>query len=254
MNAKFAEWLRKAWDDIPENQRKARERRESPEVKEQEEAERRAAEKARAQAAERAYRAAGVPEVTTQSLKRFAIEPPQQVTAWARAFRGRGMPWMWITGGTGAGKTTAACWALREVADRAGSIAYLSAPGLKALWDGGALYGSGNKHERLAPYAACGLLVLDDLGKETIKQTFVDALCELLDSRYNAMLPTLITSQHGLTEYQAMLARADGRPDRAAALASRIKGAMGGYGFAADTEGLARYDFVELFGADRRAG
>lgn len=224
----MSEWLKNTWAAIPENRRATRGWQESPEHRRAEEEAEREARAAGEFKARQALRAAGVPEYFRTVLDRLAIEPPPQVARWAEGFEGKGTPWLWVTGGTGAGKTTAACWALREVAGRAGAAKFLTARELKAEWDGGSLFGEDSKHDRLAPYERCGLLVLDGLGEESTGTSFIDALFDLVDSRYNAMLPTVVTSQHGLKEYRDMLARADDKPSRAAAIASRVYGAMGG--------------------------
>ena len=65
------------------------------------------------------------------------------------------------------------------------------------------------------------LLVLDDVGKKTPKDWTVSQLFALVNARYNAMKPLVITSQYSLPELGKRWA-ASGNTDTAEALVSRL--------------------------------
>jgi DNA replication protein DnaC len=66
--------------------------------------------------------------------------------------------------------------------------------------------GEGTEGEVMARYASCGLLVIDDLGKENTGKWSLSKLFDLIDRRYGSHLPTIITSQHAPDELGQVMA------------------------------------------------
>lgn len=56
---------------------------------------------------------------------------------------------------------------------------------------------------------ACGLLVIDDLGKEAPTQYACERLFEVIDTRYNSMRPVIITSNYARGAIASKLAEGD---------------------------------------------
>lgn len=98
----------------------------------------------------------------------------------------RASPWLVLLGGTGTGKTVAACYA---AARECGT--YISATRLRplltrAVWDG----------EEMPREALSSLVVLDDIGaeREADADKFRAVLCELLNARQGMRTRMIITS------------------------------------------------------------
>lgn len=85
-------------------------------------------------------------------------------------------------------------------------------------------------------FAECDLLILDDLGKDLPTEWAVNRIFQLLNARYNEMLPTLITTQYTPEQLAVKFSRRADAVD-AEAIVSRI------------SEMCAA---VELGGSDRR--
>jgi hypothetical protein len=68
---------------------------------------------------------------------------------------------------------------------------------------------------------SCGLLVLDDLGKERITDFSMEALFGIIDTRYQAKLPIIVTTQFRGRDLAARLSRG-GDADTADAIISRL--------------------------------
>lgn len=130
---------------------------------------------------------------------------------------GRGL---YIWGPIGTGKTYAACAVgLREIA--AGkSVLYATMADIQAqvrsTYDG---HGDGT--DPTLRYRRCGLLILDDLGKESRSDWATNLLYGIVDARYRDMLPMVVTSNYSIPEMAQRLAE---RTDDAlaGAIASRL--------------------------------
>ena len=81
--------------------------------------------------------------------------------------------------------------------------------------------GASAKRE-LERYLSCEALVLDDLGKESASRWSVMTLYDLVNTRYEAMLTTIYTSQYSLPALQERLSRAH-ETETAKAIVSRIR-------------------------------
>lgn len=128
-----------------------------------------------------------------------------------------------ITGNVGTGKTHQAYGALRRIAEagpRRFEMIAVTAPDLYArLRPNGS--DKGSEHE-LKQFAKIPLLLIDDLGTEKLSEFTEEATYRIVNERYNACLPLIITTNH--------LVRADpgsGRPDLVTRLGDRLASRLG---------------------------
>lgn len=137
----------------------------------------------------------------------------------------------YLFGDVGAGKTHAACGAIRafvqsHIVDVLGEPMYMgkrarfvNAPSWFAALKG--TYGKRGESEQevFDRYAACGLLVLDDLGKGSKSEWAVERLYMLVDYRWSRKLPTIVTSNYKLSHVAEMLSTDE---ETMRAIASRL--------------------------------
>ena len=184
---------------------------------------------------------AGVPEViikgmASEGFDECRISP--LVKAWVEEYAGKGTPSLWISGGGGAGKSTAAAWAVKEIIEApepptslADDCKFVAVSDLvHGTWMGSGLYGRGNKWRLIEPLAACPLLVLDDLGscvRQGIEECAV--VREVVDRRWARMLPTIYTTRYGLGEYCGLLEKAGADIHDTASMANRIIASLSNY-------------------------
>lgn len=71
-------------------------------------------------------------------------------------------------------------------------------------------------------YCTCDVLILDDLGKEGSSGWAETTLYQIVDARYNALLPVIVTSQYPPQAIERRLARG-GETETAAAIASEAR-------------------------------
>lgn len=161
------------------------------------------------------------------------VEPKS--ASFLSGYRKHGGGGLYIYGDVGTGKTHLASAVAIELINRGEKVVFTS-----ALSIFGSIQDTYSTNESTLAekrrYETCGLLVLDDLGKESASQWSVMTLFEIVNYRYEHMLPIVITSQYSLGELTDRLSRA-GERETAKAIASRIR------------EGCA---MVHLSGADRR--
>ena len=179
----------------------------------------------------------GIPPRVADDLGTLSRPVPEQGTAWAGTVEGDG-PWLWIMGGTGAGKTCAAAYAACTVYERAragclgreATIRFVTSTDLMEQWNGGNLYGPEQKTAAIRPYRDATFLFLDGLGEEAERPAVHEALWAVLDRRYRNKRPTVITTQYGAREYAGVLVRAGVDQHDAAALMRRVSQGIAGYG------------------------
>ena len=148
--------------------------------------------------------------------------------------RGRGL---YLFGPVGTGKTHAACaLALRAISD--GTPARFSTlAGIASRVRSSFGRRSGEAEEEVvSELVGCGLLVIDDLGKERATDFSLSLLYRVIDGRYGAMRPVIVTSNYPLPALAQRLAGASD-DEMAGAIVSRIAGTC---------------DQLELAGPDRR--
>jgi DNA replication protein DnaC len=127
---------------------------------------------------------------------------------------------LYLWGSPGVGKThIAAALAIREF-ELGSLVRFTTLVELQAKVR--STYGTRtSEDEVLDTIMCCRLLVLDDVGKERPTEWSQNMLYRIIDSRYNAMLPVIITSNYGRPELAARLAT--GTDDEmAACIVSRL--------------------------------
>lgn len=74
-------------------------------------------------------------------------------------------------------------------------------------------------------YGECDVLVLDDFGKESASAWSVMTIFQIVNMRYESMLPTIVTTQYSPFELTKRLGRS-GEKESATAIVSRLHGTM----------------------------
>jgi len=134
----------------------------------------------------------------------------------ALAFAERPQGWLVLIGGYGCGKTHLAA-AIANARIEAGDRAlFLTVPDLldylRAAY-GPDTEGVGSYQARFEEVRTTPLLVLDDLGTESPTAWALEKLYQILNHRYNAHLPTVITTNHALEEFDLRLRSRLADPD-----------------------------------------
>lgn len=126
-----------------------------------------------------------------------------------------------VFGKQGTGKTTKAAGILKGWMSENNGAAWFRT-GADILTEIGATFSSYETEQSvLAKYGKCKMLVIDDLGKENPTDQALTKLWQVIDTRYGAMLPTVITTQHDLNELVRELSRKGGQ-QTALAIVSRL--------------------------------
>jgi hypothetical protein len=143
---------------------------------------------------------------------RPAQEPQgyRSLVAWTRSDRDATDFW-WIDGPPGSGRTSLAAAALRawcEHARRPGLFVSVRAFSMELkdiYYDSRSFRNTDflSERDRMAPLLAAACLVLDDFDRMDADIRVVRALAQLLDHRYGAQLPTLITATRWAESLQA---------------------------------------------------
>lgn len=199
---------------------------------------------------ERAQEAARAAET-----ERMAYESSEREQALIRRLRASGMPrryegvepdstyladvergGLFVHGPVGRGKTHLAVATMRAWAERhGGRVVFTDANSLLSHVRDGYNRG-GSEREAMWRYIGCPLLVFDDFGKGKPSEWALERVEDLVNERYNAMRPTIYTSQWRGRELLSRLALG-GSEESAEAIVSRI---------------LETCRTVELKGPDRR--
>jgi DNA replication protein DnaC len=130
---------------------------------------------------------------------RFAFEEAERYAANPEG-------WLILLGGYGCGKTHLAAAIANEVIERGQAVLFVVVPDL--LDHLRATFGPNSPvsyDQRFEQVRDAPLLVLDDLGTQSSTAWAQEKLFQLLNHRYNARLPTVITSNHGLDEIDMRL-------------------------------------------------
>lgn len=163
------------------------------------------------------------------------VEDPR-CAAYLRAFGDRPGRGLYIFGGVGTGKTHHASAVARSFVEAGYRVRLATTIGmLESIQE---TFGrEASSREACREFTRCDVLVLDDLGKESASSWSVMTLFQVVNARYEALLPTVVTSQYGPDGIAARLGRG-GERETAEAIASRLRGTS---------------DVVRLSGPDRRA-
>ena len=106
---------------------------------------------------------------------------------------GEGSPNLLFCGGTGTGKTHLSTAIAKEIIELGYEVLYDSADNiLQAIIND--RFNNRSADTAGARYAECDLLIIDDLGAEYINQLSIAALYNLLNTRLNRGLPTIIST------------------------------------------------------------
>lgn len=128
---------------------------------------------------------------------------------------------LYVWGGNGTLKTTLAAAVARRLVYHGKRVRMVNAVDL--LIELQSTYGTPREEAAvLSAYSRCPFLVLDDLGKEQQTAWTVSRLYSIVNARYGAMLPTVITSNFRVSELAERMAHCD--ESTAKAVASRLAG------------------------------
>ncbi len=176
-----------------------------------EEAERRRAETEREDELRRSRVSCGVPKRYADAAHPAAAGYAEKVAA------GRGM---YLVGPVGTGKTYLASAVCRELQGMRKRFRMLSGVQLleryRACFDG-----QGTEEDVTRQLVGTPVLVIDDLGKESPTDWAVERLFRVIDGRYNAERPVIVTTQFERPQLIRRLSRG-GDSENAVALVSRL--------------------------------
>lgn len=128
---------------------------------------------------------------------------------------------LYVHGPVGVGKTHNASGIAAILARKGKRVVITSA--LKIFSDLRETYDTrDSSRDELGKYTSCEILILDDLGKESASQWAIMTLFDIVNTRYEQMLPTIFTSQYSLKGLETRLGRARER-ETARAIISRIR-------------------------------
>ncbi len=116
-------------------------------------------------------------------------------------FAGKPAGWLVFLGGYGCGKTHLAAAIANHVIDHGKPALFVVTPDLlDHLRSTYSPYSTTTYDQRFEDIRAASLLILDDLGSHSATQWAQEKLFQLFNYRYNAQLPTVITTNHELEE------------------------------------------------------
>jgi DNA replication protein DnaC len=119
----------------------------------------------------------------------------------ARQYANKPQGWLVLFGGYGCGKTHLAAAIANHVIERGLSVLFVVVPDLldhlRATYSPSSAVGY---DERFTEVRNAPLLILDDLGTQSSTPWAQEKLFQIFNYRYNAQLPTVVTSNHSLDE------------------------------------------------------
>ncbi len=123
---------------------------------------------------------------------KLAKETAERFVSQYDAFRKTGTGLYIWSATKGSGKTMLACCLANAAIDMYGAVVkFISTTGYINL------FGKGSDEDSVRILKNCGLLILDDLGAEDNKKEWiVERIYDLINSRYNNNLPTIVTSNN----------------------------------------------------------
>lgn len=130
---------------------------------------------------------------------------------------GRGL---YIYGAVGSGKTHAASALARALVYEGRSVV-MTTP-IDMLDEVKRSYGESFSSQGASRFRKCDVLILDDFGKEGASSWVLTTLFQIINGRYESLLPTIFTSQYPLEGLERRMSRG-GESETARAIASRIE-------------------------------
>jgi DNA replication protein DnaC len=125
----------------------------------------------------------------------------------SRAFAEHPDRWLLLTGTYGCGKTHLAAAIANHLLTAGTPVLFLNTPDLlDHLRAGFAPNADGTYTDRFEEMRTAPVLVLDDLGTESPTPWAIEKLYQLLNYRYNAQLPTVITTNKALEDIEPRVA------------------------------------------------
>lgn len=133
---------------------------------------------------------------TAEKDRAWKIAKKYADTFLERAESGTGL---YIEGTNGTGKTHLAAAISLQLMEDSRSVIFRTSHDLfgeiKRAWDDRS---ARSEYETMRAYKNCELLVIDDLGKERCTDWTVSALNDIVNDRYERMLPTIVTTNYGM--------------------------------------------------------
>ncbi|MCD7722734.1 MAG: ATP-binding protein [Clostridiales bacterium] len=159
--------------------------------------------------------------VCKDAKQRIAVKKAAEYIKSFDTSSGRGL---YIEGTTGTGKTHIAAAIAMELIKRRYSVIMQTTNDLlaeiKYTYDELSEAAEGDILHKLK---TVDLLVIDDLGKEQVTAWSMAMLYNIIDSRYQAMLPVIITTNYNETMLKKRLTTADGDSTSISAIVSRLR-------------------------------
>ena len=132
----------------------------------------------------------------------------------AMAYAAHPEGWLLLRGGYGCGKTHLAAAVANAAADQGEAVLFVTVPDLLDHLRAAFAPGSAERYdERFEQVRTTPLLVLDDLGTEQATPWALEKLFQLLNYRYLAQLPTVITTNYDLDDLEPRLRSRLADPD-----------------------------------------
>jgi hypothetical protein len=109
---------------------------------------------------------------------------------------------LYISGEKGSGKTWAACAIIKAIAERGHTARFVEAPDLVERMSA-ELYSERSVQATIDNLSKVDLLVIDDLGKETMTARSLSNIDRVINARYTQLKPIIITTQLGSVAMKA---------------------------------------------------
>lgn len=163
-------------------------------------------------------RACGIPARYDGISLGDTIMAGHEAGMWSKLTEGTGL---WLAGPAGTGKTTVAAAIARDAVRMGWSVRFANAVDIfQSLRDS---YDGTGEAKVMARYTAPRLLVIDDLGKGKPSAWVAEKLYSIVNTRWDAAVPTIVTTQYQEDELARSLT-VDGDANTAQAILSRLVG------------------------------
>jgi DNA replication protein DnaC len=127
---------------------------------------------------------------------------------------------LYIHGGVGSGKTYTASALARALVYEGESV--IMTTSIDMLDEVKSSYGESFSSEGTSRFRKCDVLIIDDLGKEGASSWVLTTLFQIVNGRYESLLPTIVTSQYSLEGLERRMSRG-GETETARAIVSRVR-------------------------------